>query len=176
MNRIQTTQPIRTKEKEMSTGLRNHPVGSPVLVFRTKKQGWDVTHVFVQVDGETEIVQTQAGRRIFRTTCVKTWVKSAMKRAEEFLGDKNIIEIDMQRIKEDKVSTSEVSDDAMITTENWTIQKRTDHAAKVKKSLEFSQSRNEELTVLVDDGTFLPVNEKKYPRERVISAPGLYTS
>lgn len=66
------------KAKEMSERLRDLPSRSPVLVYRKITKKWDGPFKYVSDDNETAVVQLRRGRKIVRTTCVKTWVRSQL--------------------------------------------------------------------------------------------------
>ena len=66
------------KAKEISQRLVDLPSGSPILLFRTSTKKWEGRYKFISVDGETAVIQLNKGRKIFRSTCVKPWVKSAL--------------------------------------------------------------------------------------------------
>lgn len=76
------------KGVEQSECLRQLPAGSPVLVFRTASKLWEGPFDFISVSGETAVVQTKRGRRIFRSTCVKPYVRSQLNDAPQ-TSDRN---------------------------------------------------------------------------------------
>ena len=49
-----------------------------MLVYRTTTKLWEGPFKFISIDGETVVVQLARGRRIFRSTCVKPWIKSRL--------------------------------------------------------------------------------------------------
>lgn len=59
------------KRREHSLILRSRPTGAPVLVSRTTTKRWEGLYRFVNISGETAVIQTNRGRSIFRSTCVK---------------------------------------------------------------------------------------------------------
>lgn len=67
--------PSGPKAKEVSAQLRRLPPGAAVLVYRTVSNRWERPFQFVSCDDETVIVQLPRGRRIFRSTCVKPFVR-----------------------------------------------------------------------------------------------------
>ena len=63
--------------KEESQKLQLLPAGSKVLVYRTKSKTWEGPFTFISVDRETAVIQTKVGRSIFRSSCVKSYIKSS---------------------------------------------------------------------------------------------------
>ena len=76
------------KAKEKSAELYNLPSGAPVLVYRTTTKLWEGPFKFISIDGETVVVQLARGRRIFRRTCVKPWIKSRLGMVERKSDDR----------------------------------------------------------------------------------------
>ena len=78
------------KAKEQEQELQRLPAGSPVLVYREKSKKWEGPFPFVTVDGSTVVVQMPTGRKIFRSSVVKSsnpveendWVRNASKTSE----------------------------------------------------------------------------------------------
>ena len=60
------------KAKEHEQELQRLPAGSPVMVHRIKSMKWEVPFPFVTIDGSTFVVQIPTGRKIFRSTVVKS--------------------------------------------------------------------------------------------------------
>lgn len=58
--------------------LRQLPTGAPVLVLRKTRKNWEVPLTFISVEGETVVIQTKRGTRIFPSTCVKPYVSSQL--------------------------------------------------------------------------------------------------
>ena len=133
--------PSNAKAKEQSAQLRDLPAGSPVLVYRTTTKRWEGPFTYITSSGDTAVVQLTRGRRIFRTNCVKPWVKS-------------ILGKDKARDESVQVTLDD-GDEVDLGTEARKV--------KVKKgSAEeraFKQSRKDELDGLLKDGTFKPVHE-----------------
>lgn len=67
--------PSGPKAKEVSEAIRNLPPGADVLVYHTTTKRWGGPFTYVSSDGDTEVVQLRKGRRIFRSTCVKPFVR-----------------------------------------------------------------------------------------------------
>ena len=63
---------------EDSAELRKLPAGALVWVYRTSTKKWGYPHRFISIDGETVVVQTSRARRLFRSTCVKPYIKSQL--------------------------------------------------------------------------------------------------
>lgn len=63
------------KAAESSAALRSLPSGSPVLEFRTVKRRQEGTLKFVDIGGETVVVQLDKDRKIFRSTCVRAVIQ-----------------------------------------------------------------------------------------------------
>lgn len=69
--------PIR---KEHSNELSKLPARSPLYMFRQKSNKWEGPFSFIQLEGETDVVQMPAGRKIFRSHVVKAKVPSDLER------------------------------------------------------------------------------------------------
>ena len=67
------------KGKEDSNKLLTLPAFSPVYVYRTSTTRWEGPYPFIQIDGETCVVQLPSGRKIFRSTAVRRSVPVAEK-------------------------------------------------------------------------------------------------
>lgn len=70
--------PSGPKGKEATAALAQIPPGSRVLVYRTKNKKWEGPkwegpHRLISLDGETVVVQTERGRKIFRSVCVRPY-------------------------------------------------------------------------------------------------------
>ena len=59
----------KAKEHEQELQL---PAGSSVMVYRIKSKKWEGPFPFVTIDGSTVVVQMPTGRKIFRSTVVKS--------------------------------------------------------------------------------------------------------
>lgn len=59
------------KRSEQSTKLRNLPHGAAVMVYRTTTKPWEGPFRFVNMAGDTVVVQNRIGCSIFRTTCIR---------------------------------------------------------------------------------------------------------
>lgn len=70
--------PGGSKGKEASSRLLALPAFSLVFVYRTKTKRWEGPSRLISVDGVTSTVQLHRGRRIFRSTCVKSVVSSIL--------------------------------------------------------------------------------------------------
>lgn len=69
--------------EEISQRLRALPTGSSVLVYRTSSKSWEGPRKLISMKAETVIVTLPRGRRMFRYTCVKTWVTLRLAEAED---------------------------------------------------------------------------------------------
>lgn len=76
------------KAIETSIYLRQHPAGSPVLVYWTITKRWEGPLTFIGMDSEPAFVQTVRSRTIFACTCVKPYVKSAINEQEGIRKEK----------------------------------------------------------------------------------------
>jgi len=66
--------PSSPKAKEQEEELHKLPSGSPVLVYRQRTKKWEGPFPMVHVDGSTVVVQLPSGRKIFRSTVIKSAV------------------------------------------------------------------------------------------------------
>ncbi len=57
--------------------LQDLQYGAPVLTYRTVDKRWTGPHKFVDLTGETVTVQTENGRKVFRSTVVKPYHSSS---------------------------------------------------------------------------------------------------
>lgn len=64
--------PSSPKAKEHEENLNKLPSGSPVLVYRERSRSWEGPFSLVHVEGSTAVIQLPKGRKIFRTTVVKS--------------------------------------------------------------------------------------------------------
>lgn len=62
------------KAKESSEELSRLPAGSPVYVYRNTNKKWDGPFPFIQIHGETVVVQMPSGRKVFRSNVVRSSV------------------------------------------------------------------------------------------------------
>lgn len=49
---------------EYSQSLQSLPTGAPVLFYRTFRKTWEWPFEFIQIEGETVLVQTNRGRKL----------------------------------------------------------------------------------------------------------------
>ena len=75
------------KDIETTNDLKDLPAGSLVLVYRTVTKKWEGPFKFISIDGETVVVQLPRGRKIFRSVCVKPYIKSKLKLPMEDLSN-----------------------------------------------------------------------------------------
>lgn len=68
-----------SKGVETSEELRTLPSGALVYVYRQKSKPWEGPFTFIEISGETVVIQTNAGRKIFRSTVVKPARNSELK-------------------------------------------------------------------------------------------------
>lgn len=64
--------PCSPKAKENEDILEKLPSGSPVLVYRMTSKKWEGPYPLVHVYGRTAVIQLPRGRKIFRSTAVKS--------------------------------------------------------------------------------------------------------
>lgn len=67
------------KAKEKSRRLGRIPAGSKVLVYRNERKRWTGPFIFISMNGETVVIKTRKGRRIYRSTSVKPYNESAIR-------------------------------------------------------------------------------------------------
>lgn len=154
--------PTGSKGGEDKNGLRQLPAGSKVLVFRKTTQKWEGPFLFVSEDGDTAIIQTPAGRRIFSGVCVKPYNRtptsnSNRKSTQQNNGDDNQLaeeggphspQANYTTIKDDKTS------------------KKTNakpNASGKQDKPDFYKTRKAELQGLINNGTFETANINDIP-------------
>jgi len=71
--------PGSPKANEQEEELTKLPSGSPVLVYRQKSKQWEGPFPLVNIDGRAVVVQLPHGRKIFRSTVVKSAIASKPK-------------------------------------------------------------------------------------------------
>lgn len=160
--------PSNPKAKEMSSRLRDLPSRSPVLVWRTKPKLWEGPFRFISVEGETAVVQLNRGRRIFRTSCVKPWIRSLLTEPNTTTAHP-AVETHAHDPMRDEFDEGNV----MITPELYTTERTVNEdidsdalpgKVKVRKGSpeekKLLRSRAQELNGLIKDGTFAPVKTK----------------
>ena len=152
--------PSSPKSKETSLALQNLPSGSLVLVYRTKSKRWEGPFRYISCEGETVVVQLQRGRRIFRTTCVKPWVKSNFKRNHDSPCDN-----DKEEDSEDdtNVYKAVTADENAADYNLGTVPRKVNVKRGSKEEEAFSQPRKDELSGLLRDGTFKPIRLTDIP-------------
>lgn len=121
-----------SKGLEESENLRKLPAGAPVYVFRQKSNCWEGPFSFIEITGETVVVQMPSGRKIFRSTVVKPANKSLL---------------DENHDRHSNVYFCEQTCTALFGASNVEIAKKTD-------SWRFEKARKEEIKGLLDNGTF----------------------
>lgn len=67
---------------ETSEKLRQIPAGAQVDVYRYSVGKWMGPNMLISITGETTVVQTGRGRRIFRSTCVRPFINYVMRQDE----------------------------------------------------------------------------------------------
>lgn len=121
------------KANEDNNMLRELPAGSPVYLYRTRTKLWEGPHIFVSIDGETVIVQTPAGRKIFRSNCIRPVRKPEWPKKETgIVGHAH-------------------------------EKGQTRSSKKLEASKEFASSRSKELNGLLSNGTFEPTPRDQVP-------------
>ena len=68
---------------EQSQELRRLPAGALVWVYRTGSKRWEGPHRFISIEKETAVIQTERARRLFRSTCVKPYIRSRLHEADD---------------------------------------------------------------------------------------------
>lgn len=114
---------------EQSDDLRRVLAGFPVLVFVTATKSWQGPFSFIEIDDETVIQQLPGGRRIFRSTCVRSWTKSGL-----------------------SSTVSNVPTDE-------TMQALVTNAHKMDTKTFFPSSQRQELEGLIQNDTFKPIRK-----------------
>lgn len=174
--------PSGPKAKESSAILHELPAGSPILVYRHVRDRWEGPHTFISIDKETVVVQTPSGRKIFRSNCVKPWIKPEWTTTNNDRNTINNNDNDEREpnlaymIKPRKVTFSDNNDDQLMNditghdTDNKIIKndkgKFNAGISKMKESeraVEFKDSRRKELQGLISNGTFIPVDKSEVP-------------
>lgn len=61
-----------SKGTESSVELQKLPAGAPFLVWRESSKCWEEPFKFINIEGETVVVQLPHGRKIFRSTVIKS--------------------------------------------------------------------------------------------------------
>lgn len=52
--------------------LRKSSARAPTLLYRQHYNKWEPPHTFIEINGDTVIVNTSGGRKIFRSSVVKS--------------------------------------------------------------------------------------------------------
>lgn len=94
--------PNMPKGNETSKDLTHLPSGTPVLVYRQKSKYWEGSVKFISMKGETVVVQLQRGRRIFRSNCIKPWVKSELSNTTDPTPTKKEKENNVMKVNEEE--------------------------------------------------------------------------
>lgn len=149
------------KGKESSAILHELPAGSPVLLYREVTKSWEGPFQFVSVSGETAVIQTPRGRRIFRTSCVRPWTKP------KWTSDTSHTQHESQTHR---------TEPNQITSNTYAIQPHGNGPSieeeqkpgkstkkESERSIEFIKSRKQELKGLLMNGTFLPMDRAEIP-------------
>lgn len=142
------------KAVEASAQLRRLPAGAAVLVYRTTTKKWEGPFTFISFDRETAVVQTGAGRRIFRSKCVKPVTRSEFDPVEDACKDPDSDEEQITPI------TGLIIDGGKAGDSNK--QKRS-KMRKTKYTAAFKESRKEELKRLLRECKFEKTSRKDLP-------------
>ena len=121
-------------------------------------------------EGETVVIQLPRGRRIFRSTCVRPWVRPTQDGEHLDEGQTLSAAEDTPHISFVGQATTEYLDK-----DETSILGTTPRKVPVKRgSIEeaaFAQSRKSELNGLINDGTFIPVHESTIrPTARIFNS------
>ena len=138
------------KGKEHSQKLRSFPAGSDVRVYRDTTKKWEGPFKFIEISGETALVQTACGRKIFCSTAVKPVTESLFDENVEPSIENNLcIGKNSQVI--DKLFQCEEDESKSFVT------KVIQNNAKI----DFSGSSQEEISELMKRGTFkmIPITD-----------------
>ncbi len=120
------------KGKEYNAELNKLPAGAPVYVYRDRSKSWEGPFPFLNIDGETVVVQLPKGRKLFRSCVVKPKYRSHLN--EVFYCEDNL------QITEPEILALFGSTAVRI--------------AKKEESEQFKDSRLKEIKGLFENNTF----------------------
>lgn len=123
------------KGMEQEENLTKLPAGSPVMVYRNAQKKWEGPFPFVSIDGNTAVIQLPRGRKIFRSTAVKS-----------------ILPLTIEKGFAKQGSTSDNSNNNGV-----------DTACYSNLNINFQQSRDKELQGLLEIGAFETVDKSAVP-------------
>lgn len=127
---------------EISEKFLKLPAESPVYVYRAHRKRWEGPFPFIQIDGETVVVQLSPGRRIFRKNVVKPVIWSNLKATPFYETSINLERFQANR-EHNVLASIEVNSS-------------TEHA--------FIQYRMKELNGLIKNNTFKIVYKATVPK------------
>ena len=141
------------KGKEQSSELYKLPAGSPVYVYREVSKSWEGPFPFINIDGETVVVQLPHGRRIFRSSVIKPANGSVLEDVAFYLNNESINnEINLS----DLVLSAQVSRALFGTTKVRTATKSEAHL--------FKEARRTELEGLLERQIFRVLKKQDIPK------------
>lgn len=65
----------RTQGKSKLGRVAGIEAGSPIIVYGHVRQNREGPYTFVSIEEGTVVIQTERGRNIFRSNCVKNWIR-----------------------------------------------------------------------------------------------------
>lgn len=151
--------PSEPKGEEATAALEQLSPGSRVLVYRTKSKKWEGLHRFVSLDGETVVVKTVRGRKIFSSVCVRPYNQTAAPSSEE--GDcKNAASNKDCKIPDDARAYAASDGEYLVTQpRKVTVKPRS------KEEAMFAAPRLAKLEGLVKNRTLKPIKLSKVPKK-----------
>lgn len=139
------------------------PAGAKVLVHRTCSKQWEVPHMFVSTYCETAIMQTQRGRSILRSTCVKPYntpssTTSAIRESASAVTKSSFPHTDDYLHYTVTSTHAATAAPPKIEKKGQAMLKK-----KVRDAVEFGTSRKEKLNGLINNRTFVPTHMDDLP-------------
>lgn len=154
----------KESSQDLTQDLTHLPSGDPLLLYRQQYKSWEGPVKVISMEVEAVVIQLQRGSRIFRSNCIKPWIKYELYKATDSTpttipGDKEDNKGNAMKVDEEE--DVDMGDDPR------KIQVK--KGSKEEKA--FSKSRKDELKGLITDGTFVPIHESKmYSSTRIFGS------
>lgn len=148
------------KGKESSLDLHDLPAGAPVFVWRESSDSWEGPYLFINIEGETVVVQLPHGRKLSRSTVVKA--KNGSIKNNESTNEAKTF----KTAGKEKVYI--IHDEGRMALFGTTINR----LATKEEAHKFSDARKKELDGLIKNGTFWVVKKNQVPKAtRIYGTP-----